>query len=208
VQGVSPTRARSVRARTWLVAGVVVLLIAAIAICYRTGSVRTTKITIYQPTGFKATEEADGQCWTGSLAAPRAGAYRCAVGNSIFDPCFATNGAVACPVGDPAENQGLLIRLTEPLPTPPDAWENPPDPANPSPWDMRLLGGGYCGVLTGTRPPEFPLGCTIPEFPEGALCSMPVPLAHRAGIYATTCGVWNGEELLQPRIYFVTRMWL
>ena len=202
----NPTRIRRVQARSWLAVAVVLV---AIVICYlRIAADKATEIIVYNPSGFKATQEAEGHCWTGSLAAPRAGSYRCAVDNAIFDPCFAMDDSVACPVGDPAENRGLLIRLTQPLPTPPDAWDNPPDPKNPSPWYVQLRSGGFCGVLTGTRPPEFPLGCVIPGLPEGAVCSEPVPLAHKSGIYASTCGSWDGQQLHQGRVYFVTRMWL
>ena len=205
----SSTRIRVVRRRVLIIAGIALLVVVAI-IGFRlfSGPVRATKITVYDPTGFKATEEADGQCWTGSLAAPRAGAFRCAVGNEIHDPCFVTDAAVACPMGDPADNTGLLINLTAPLPEPPDAWENPPDPANPVPWDIRLLGGGFCGALTGTRPPEFPYGCVVPDVSEPTFCSMPVPLAHKSGVYATTCGTWNGQEIVPFRIFLVTQMWL
>jgi hypothetical protein len=170
-----------------------------------------TRIAVYSPAGFTATVEEAGSCWTGSLAAQRAGAYRCMAGNSIYDPCFAPvdTDAAACPQGDPAANRGILLRLTSPLPQPPEAWQNPPDPAHPVPWYMELAGDGACGMLTGTRLPEFPLGCTVPGGPQSLVCSIPVPLAGKPAQYAALCGVWEGGvEVRDQRVYLVTAMWL
>ncbi|BAS28690.1 hypothetical protein [Limnochorda pilosa] len=200
------------RRRAWGIAAAVVVA-AAVAgwrLGWWPGTAGATAIYIYDPAGFTADERLQGSCWTGSLAAPREGAFRCASGNAIFDPCFAMDGAVACPRGNPAENRGVLLELTEPLPQPPDAWTNPPDPAHPSPWFVRLAGGGECGVLTGTRPPEYPLGCTLPDRPQGVSCSMPAPLAGNPRLYASLCGVWNPSEqrLEGPEVHPVAEMWL
>lgn len=198
----------------WFIAAALVVAAAVATLIRPQGRGRqaeaATKITIYQPTGFTATERAEGQCWTGSLAAPRAGAFRCSVGNVIHDPCFVTNGEVACPVGEPAAHEGVLIQLAKPLPAPPLAWENPPDPDHPSPWWVRLAGGGDCGVLTGTRLPDYPLGCRIPAAPEGQVCTMPAPLAETPAAFATTCGVWSDArgQVVDRKVYAVTEMWL
>jgi hypothetical protein len=118
---------------------------------------------------------------------------------------------VACPVDDPAANAGVLIQLTSPLPQPPEAWENDPDPAKPQPWYLKLAGGGVCGVLTGTRPsPDFPLGCSIPSADAPTYCSEPVALEQSDGAYITVCGVFDSEtrEIINRQAYVVEEMWL
>lgn len=201
--------------RRWMWAVLLVLVLALAAASWRAGwwpgTASATEIRIYDPKGFTADETLPGSCWTGSLAAPREGAFRCASGNIIYDPCFLTeHGTVACPQGDPSENRGVLLNLTDPLPQVPDAWTNPPDPSNPSPWFVRLASGGDCGVLTGTRPPEYPLGCTVPGRSEGTVCSLPAALAASPGRYAVLCGAWDPEtqQLRQPAVYEVEVMWL
>ena len=206
----SATRITVVRRRTLLVV-LLGILLTVVAVSMWMSSGWSTVIKIYDPTGFRADEVLSGSCWTGSLAAQRAGAFRCMADNSISDPCFSTNTSVACPMGDPAKNRGVLLNLTEPLPTPPEAWENPPDVDNPQPWYMELSGGGTCGTLTGTRPPDFPMGCTIPQMPETSFyCAFPVPIAGQPGRYATLCGTWEPEtaQIIDGQIFNVTEMWL
>ncbi len=200
--------------RVLLVAVVVLAVIALATVLSRGGAsgerLRPTRIVVYQPTGFKALQTVEGRCWTGSLAAPRAGAFRCMVGNQIHDPCFVLDQGVACPQGDPARNEGIVLRLTEPLPQPPEAWTNPPDPAHPSPWHLRLAGGGQCGVLTGTRLPDYPIGCQLPEVSQGAVCSPPLPLARSRGVYTLVCGSWDAQSsrVVNLTVYPVEVMWL
>jgi hypothetical protein len=170
-----------------------------------------TRIEIYDPTGFTATEEVTGSCFTGSIAAQRAGAFRCSAGNSLFDPCFSQDGSVACPVGDPGRNEGIRIQLSSPLPQPPEAWENEPDVSNPQPWYLALDGGGVCGVLTGTRPsPDFPLGCSIPSVDAPPYCSEPILLEQSDGTYITVCGIFDPDtrEIINRKAYVVKEMWL
>ena len=201
--------------RRWVWLLLAAAVVAAGLVGWRLGwwpaSARATAIYVYDPQGFIAEEQRPGSCWTGSLAAPRAGAFRCASDNVIYDPCFVTAGnAVACPRGNPAENRGVLLLLTDPLPGPPDAWQNPPDPANPSPWFVVLAGGGECGVLTGTRPPEYPLGCALPGGVQGTVCSLPAPLAGDPRLYAVLCGGWDpsSQRLTDPEIRGVEEMWI
>lgn len=190
----------------------VALVLLAVGITYYVSvSDRATQIVIYDPTGFKATEEQQGNCFTGSIAAPRAGAFRCIAGNSIFDPSFVIDSAVAFPVGDPEKNQGILIKLTEPLPQPPDAWQNPPDPNNPKPWRTELAGGGVCGVLTGTLPSlDFRLACNVPDLSDSALCMVPVPSAQDPATYVTVCGIFDekSRDVVNQKAYLVEKMWL
>jgi len=63
------------------------------------------------------TKSVSGYCWTGSLAAPRNDAWRCFVGNGIYDPCFSSTaapGVVLCPNYELTSD--IQIRLTRPLP--------------------------------------------------------------------------------------------
>lgn len=94
------------------------------------------------------TSSVSGYCWTNSIAAPyRTDAWRCMVGNSIQDPCFtAASGSVFCPE-NPANNAGLLIKLTKPLPAP----ESVTSTGNWA-WRLELANGVFCEPFTGTRP--------------------------------------------------------
>lgn len=89
-----------------------------------------------------------GYCWTGSLAADRYDAWRCFIGNFIYDPCFSSDAApgyVVCPNG--LVNGGIEIRLTRGLPY------RYQDPGNPStralPWDIETMSGRHYVILTG-----------------------------------------------------------
>ncbi|HLX37768.1 MAG TPA: hypothetical protein VKR29_08200 [Candidatus Binataceae bacterium] len=106
----------------------------------------------------------DGYCWTQSIALPRAGAWRCMIGNAIEDPCFTTpetSSAVICGANPATGDAGFLMRLTKPLPA-----IVPTSTKQPSPWIVQLaVGQGpesgpyampphktYCSALTGTLP--------------------------------------------------------
>ena len=91
-----------------------------------------------------------GYCWVSSIAAPfRADAFRCMVGNLIYDPCFSTTqkGFVYCQTNTDSST-GFLIKLTKPLPSP----EVPKVTQNNWAWFLKLKDGTYCSPFTGTRP--------------------------------------------------------
>jgi putative ABC transport system ATP-binding protein len=57
----------------------------------------TTQVIVYEPwaanglaKGIRAASAVSGYCWSQSLGTVRPDAYRCATGNYIFDPCFAS----------------------------------------------------------------------------------------------------------------------
>jgi hypothetical protein len=88
-----------------------------------------------------------GNCWTGSIAVPVAGAYRCIAGNQIYDPCFAPTGvssvpSVAC-VSDPW-SAAHVVTLTSPLP------KITPAPDLRPFWALELVNGARCVAVTGT----------------------------------------------------------
>lgn len=89
-----------------------------------------------------------GYCWTGSLATRRADAWRCFVGNDIYDPCFASSvapGIVVCPTAE--LNRAIEIRLTRPLPY--DYADRGRPSLESAPWDIETVNGNYCFVITG-----------------------------------------------------------
>ena len=128
-----------------------------------------TEVITFKPAVPNAPQR-EGYCWTSSIALPRAGAWRCMIGNAIQDPCFTTrefSDAVICGANPTTSDGGFLMRLTKPLPT-----TNAAAPSAPSPWIVELaIGQGqvpgpyampppktYCSRLTGTMPAVDGLG--------------------------------------------------
>jgi hypothetical protein len=115
-----------------------------------------TQIISYvpQPLATSTTIE-KGSCWTNSIAAPfRADAWRCTVGNSISDPCFAipdSTSSLLCNVNPtmPNNTSTFALKLTKPLP----ASQVPPGlPPTNWAWLIRLADGTLCTPFTGTLP--------------------------------------------------------
>jgi hypothetical protein len=93
-----------------------------------------------------------GSCWTTSVSAPVANAYRCIAGNDILDPCFAPPKAAA---GAPATQvacvaapwaQAEVLQLSKPLP----AGSPAGDPR--AAWAFLLANGVRCVSSTGMVP--------------------------------------------------------
>ena len=107
-----------------------------------------TRVTTYVP-AIPAGAPVAGSCWTRSIAAAsRADAYRCIVGNSIYDPCFAPKrrGVVVCDANPASGRRGFAMRLTKPLPV-----EHVFTSKSPAPWLVELADGEVCSLLTGTH---------------------------------------------------------
>jgi hypothetical protein len=88
-----------------------------------------------------------GKCFTSSLTSSRSDAWRCIVGNDLYDPCFSSPVApvVICPNSDPV--RGTEIRLSSGLPT---ADANHGTPSTKSrPWSVKLYSGTYCALASG-----------------------------------------------------------
>ena len=118
-----------------------------------------------------------GRCWSESVAAPGARAYRCFAGNTILDPCFAPPhaarpGPLAC-VADPW-SAAVALRLTAKLPA------RTPDRAAGRPWALVLATGARCVASTGTVPSvagvNLPYQCD--DGTAAALTGAPGPLRH------------------------------
>jgi len=90
-----------------------------------------------------------GECWVDSIASNRPDAWRCKVGNFIFDPCFATSkeGFLLCDYNPPAHKEGFLLHLTKPLPAPTSM-----KTTQVIPWLLQLADGSICQKYTGTTP--------------------------------------------------------
>ena len=88
-----------------------------------------------------------GDCWSESDAIDRPGAWRCAVDNMIYDPCFsdpAPGGNLICGA-DPARGQkGFVLQPIKPLPKPRSDYSS-----DPIPWMVKLADGSVCALTTG-----------------------------------------------------------
>ena len=112
-----------------------------------------TKATVFQPftsTGAPSlhTRAKSGYCYVGSLAIDRRDAWRCFVGNFLYDPCFSSSrahGMVICPNID--VDGGVGIRLTRALPR---GQGNRGAPSlNRQPWNIELTSGHHCAFSSG-----------------------------------------------------------
>jgi hypothetical protein len=97
------------------------------------------------------TRTESGSCFSGSDAADRGDAWRCTVGNELFDPCFsspsaAKAGIVVCPAA-PWLHTGVTIRLTKPLPSA-EADRGAASLAR-LPWALELYDRSRCLLATG-----------------------------------------------------------
>jgi len=116
-----------------------------------------TQVITYHPAAPLGAKTVSGSCWTNSIAAPyRADAWRCMVGNSISDPCFALSNSssgpqqVVCdvdPLGITASST-FVITVTKPLPPP----TVPTSTHGAWGWFVALEDGTLCAPFTGTRP--------------------------------------------------------
>jgi hypothetical protein len=113
-----------------------------------------TRASVYEPFSASGTvlmsgPTRSGYCWTGSLTTPRRDAWRCAIKNEIYDPCFSSaqaTGLVACPTA-PWSNAGVRVRLTRPLPS---SMGNQSAPSlRDQPWALQLSDGRRCALASG-----------------------------------------------------------
>jgi hypothetical protein len=90
---------------------------------------------------------ASGYCFTSSDVTRRDDAWRCFVGNDLYDPCFSSPlafGVVVCPI--PWSDSGTEIRLTKALPS--SGSHTPPSLAL-QPWAVETAAGAYCLLSSG-----------------------------------------------------------
>lgn len=106
--------------------------------------VAPTKVIIFHPKGFRGAPVA-GNCGMGeSLALNRSDAWRCIVGNEIYDPCFSTAPHATWVICDasPKKPVGIKVALPKPLPTHAKSKDD-------QPWLLTLGDGVTCGFVTG-----------------------------------------------------------
>jgi hypothetical protein len=120
-----------------------------------TGNITGTSIDLYAPfdgggvaSAIRIEKTARGYCWTTSIADARADAFRCFVGNYIYDPCFA-NGTgsspfVLCPLYKPV-SKVLRVALTKPLTS--NAGRG--NPTRYPPWAIETTSARWCTAITG-----------------------------------------------------------
>lgn len=90
-------------------------------------------------------EAQDGACFAASIASTRADAWRCSVGNRIYDPCFTASDtkSVVCGANPITGVAGFKLNLTKPLPAPNKTI------AAQRPWLIQLIDGAVCNFATG-----------------------------------------------------------
>ena len=143
-----------------------------------------TTIITYYPSDSTATATVSGSCFGGSIASERDDAYRCSVGNALFDPCFLDGSqSVFCPTDLPPTS-GILVTLTAPLPA-----TGSEAPGQAPPWAFELTTGATCQVVTGAGIGGFPFECS-----SGLYCEM--PSAPTDGVVSTACGMPNGNATI------------
>jgi|GEM_PF-714853 len=141
------------------------LSIAIILVCYCLPSVTlganlpSTDVRLYRP--FEVVKgqvtpvpkkTLKGKCWTHSLTNHRSDAWRCMVGNQIFDPCFVktyvSRNKVICPQ-TPWSSEAVWLKLESNLL--PEKNETL-DMSTDYPWAVELLNGVRCTRATGAMP--------------------------------------------------------
>jgi hypothetical protein len=167
--------------------------LAIIGASFTMASGNATKVVTFSSRSMKATTVVSGSCWTSSIASRRADAFRCMVGNTIYDPCFAAGGRAYCPQSV-VTNTGVVIKLTKKLPAP-----NPG--GQPNAFMMQLAGGMKCNIGTGTIVPGYPYYCS-----GNLVCSAPVKMGNT---YQVNCGTSSsGLKVGQLRKLAVAILWM
>ena len=151
-----------------------------------------TEVTIFRPPFPSTGGGREGNCWTDSIAVNRSGAWRCMLGNRIYDPCFEATGQtnqVICGANPVKHKDGFSLILTKPLPS------RPQDKAPPQPWLLELADGSLCEAATGTM-------AVIDGEPVRYPCNSPSPGESKAS--KLNCGlldklhpapVWRADKV-------------
>jgi hypothetical protein len=116
-----------------------------------------TTATVYSAFSYHgvvvpSVQTVSGFCWGSSAVTERNDAWRCLVGNNIYDPCFSSEfafGVVVCPI--PWNDSGIEIQLTKPLPT---ASGHLAPSLKLQPWAIQTASGADCVLasVAGPRP--------------------------------------------------------
>lgn len=178
----------------WLFAAVTAMFLQSSVACAAGIAVARTKVVAVKPVAMKVRSTVRGHCWTNSIASRRSDAFRCMVGNEIYDPCFSIDAKkVACPT-DPVSNSGVRIVLTRPLPE-----ANAGGTHNP--WMMQLANGAKCSAGTGTVIPNYPYYCT-----GNLVCAAPAA-STRAAVFVQCGRPKNAVSVTGTAHYLVTAIY-
>lgn len=99
--------------------------------------------------GYTVASKAKGSCFANGLTTNRPDAWRCFIGNDIYDPCFSGTAhatVVAC-AEDPFVRRVILLTLQKPVGSVNETLPmlQPQD----QPWGLRLTNGETCSFATG-----------------------------------------------------------
>lgn len=113
-----------------------------------------TQLINFQPHVPKSNITKEGECWSESVSTPRPGAWRCSVGNSIYDPCFtaAQSDTVVCAANPITYEEGFILKLTKPLPVAETTSSIFLQVQASEGWLLKLSDGSFCTKYTGTFP--------------------------------------------------------
>lgn len=139
---------RSVRCLAIL--AVMASIVAAPATASAHSRTTVTVFHAFTPDGTPTvnTRQKSGYCFSGALTVDRNDAWRCFIGNYIYDPCFSSpqaGGVVICP--NAQVTGGVTINLTRGLPRK-YADHRSPSP-NAQPWNIQLTNGHHCIFASG-----------------------------------------------------------
>jgi len=114
-----------------------------------TGTSLATTVSNYHPTLTSGATK-KGECFTSSVAVVRPDAWRCTVGNEIYDPCFTTpaKNKLVCDIDPSKSKEGFFLELIKPLPAATDLIAAP----TINVWMFKLMDGSTCTPFTGTMP--------------------------------------------------------
>lgn len=164
-------------------------------------AIDSTSVILFTPVGIQG-ETVEGDCWTGSIAVWRAGAWRCMVGNRIYDPCFSIEGdttEVICGATPQNNGIGFPLKLTKALPTP------SPLPKGQHAWMLELADGTTCGFLQGATKgfdgKRLNYGCSGSWYILGELQANPVWTAEKVMLSG------DGSSIAQSALVQIRTAW-
>lgn len=130
-----------------------VVTLAVIPAWAQAGATPRTAVTLYQaftPSGqiIPHVRVESGYCWESSVVSARYDAFRCFVGNYIYDPCFSppvgSQTVVVCPT--PWNDTAIAISLTKPLPA---SFNHAAASTAMQPWAVQTTSGQDCVFASG-----------------------------------------------------------
>jgi len=126
----------------------VIFIISCLAVTSQADSskkITKTKIIKFIPP--IPSEKREGSCWTNSNVIRRSDAWRCMIGNEIFDPCYTAQDktTIVCDAKpDIKKSSGFVLKPTKPLPTP-----DVPNGPSASASMVELEDGTICDAISG-----------------------------------------------------------